>query len=103
MFESQKRTKMAPIRRLKSCTPAWLLAVSLLWPGILCADLELKLQPPVGKSILSWSPEQQLQGYGSMASIFPTRPITASGIASSLPSVGILRFYKYSFGTASEK
>ena len=54
---------------------------------MLCADLELELQTPVGKNILSWSPEQQLQGYGSMASIFPTRPITASGIASSLPSV----------------
>ncbi|HAH79744.1 MAG TPA: hypothetical protein DCL88_00860, partial [Gammaproteobacteria bacterium] len=75
------------MRTLKTNIPAWLVGVSLLWPGILCADLELELQTPVGKNILSWSPEQQLQGYGGMANIFPTRPITASGVASSMPSV----------------
>ena len=73
--------------RLKLYTPAWLVGLSLIWPAMLCADLELELQTPVGKNILSWSPEQQLQGYGSMARIFPTRSITASGRASSLPSV----------------
>ena len=61
------------MRTLKTNIPAWLVGVSLLWPGILCADLELELQTPVGKNILSWSPEQQLQGYGGMANIFPTR------------------------------
>ena len=83
----QMLIKVAQMRRLKLFTPAWLVGLSLIWPAMLCADLELELQTPVGKNILSWSPEQQLQGYGSMASIFPTRPITASGIASSLPSV----------------
>ena len=83
----QMLIKVAQMRRLKLFTPAWLVGLSLIWPAMLCADLELELQTPVGKNILSWSPEQQLQGYGSMASIFPTRPITASGRASSLPSV----------------
>ncbi|HBK13066.1 MAG TPA: hypothetical protein DDZ32_09495, partial [Gammaproteobacteria bacterium] len=83
----QMLTKVAQMRRLKLYTPAWLVGLSLIWPAMLCADLELELQTPVGRNILSWSPEQQLQGYGSMASIFPTRPITASRRASSLPSV----------------
>ena len=72
---------------LKTYTRLWLLGIGMLCPGILWAELELELRPPVGQNILSWSPEQQLQGYGNMDSIFPTRIVPSSDTVLPLPSV----------------
>ena len=82
----QTLTKVAQMGRLKLYTPAWLVGLSLIWPAMLCADLELELQTPVGKNILSWSRSSSFRAT-AVWPVFPTRPITASGIASSLPSV----------------
>ena len=72
---------------LKTYTRLCLLGIGMLCPGILWAELELELRPPVGQNILSWSPEQQLQGYGNMDSIFPTRIVPSSDTVLPLPSV----------------
>ena len=86
MHTLQMLTKVAQMRTLKLYTPAWLVGLSLLW--VFSARIwSWNYKPLLVKNILSWSPEQQLQGYGSMANIFPYTAITASGMASSLPSV----------------
>ena len=74
------------MRTLKLTTSVWIFSLCIVCPGLLCADAELELQPPGGANILSWSPEQQLQGYGSMASIFPTRRVAASESVLPLPN-----------------
>ena len=74
------------MRTLKLTASVWILSLSIVAPGLLSADVELELQPPGGANILSWSPEQQLQGYGSMANIFPTRRVAAGDSVLPLPN-----------------
>ena len=68
---------------------AGLMSACLVSPAPLHADAELELQPPVGANVLSWSPEQQLNGYGNMAGIFPTRRVPASDSVLPLLSAGL--------------
>ena len=68
---------------------AGLMSACLVSPAPLHADAELELQPPAGANVLSWSPEQQLNGYGNMAGIFPTRRVPASDSVLPLPSAGL--------------